>query len=503
VAAKVDPLAAPPPPLALATVLAEEPYWAWLDTAKMAGPACGYSILAAWPRALVAAKETVVRVGRPGHLQPRRADPISGLAEWFAAPSGAAPSEPGEGLTGPRFARPPTPPPSHAPPRSDFPLPFAGGLIGYWGYDLAPWMEPVVLRARDDIGVPDMYVGWYDAAVVYDHRRGEAWLVWTAGEDGAEAAALLRRALQQARGAAVPQAPARALSRPAELAGNFTYEQYLNAILRAKEYIAAGDIYQVNLSQRFAARLAVEGWSLYLRLRQTNPAPFAAYLRFGEEVEVLSSSPERFLRLEADGLVETRPIKGTISRGSTPAEDQRLARQLMDSVKDRAELLMIVDLERNDLGKVCQIGSVHVPALFSLETFETVHHLVGTVHGRLRADKTPLDLLRATFPGGSITGAPKIRAMEIIDELEPTRRAVYTGSVGYISAHGRMDLNIAIRTFIVRRGEAFYQVGGGIVADSDPAAEYQETLHKGRGLAAALAEELPQQLDALAEAARA
>jgi para-aminobenzoate synthetase component 1 len=276
-----------------------------------------------------------------------------------------------------------------------------------------------------------------------------------------------------------------------ELSCNFTYESYTAAIRRAKEYIAAGDIYQVNLSQRFYAPLQSDGFTLYNRLRTTNPAPFAAYLRHLDVVEVLSSSPERFLRLEADGLVETRPIKGTIARGATPEEDRRLAEQLQASIKDRAELLMIVDLERNDLGKVCEFGTVRVPELFALESYETVHHLVATVHGRLRAGMGPVDLLRATFPGGSITGAPKIRSMEIIDELEPTTRAVYCGSIGYISAHGRMDLNIAIRTFIVRGGEVFYQVGGGIVADSDPHAEYVETLHKGRGLAAALGGGVP------------
>ncbi|MBC7287346.1 MAG: aminodeoxychorismate synthase component I [Armatimonadetes bacterium] len=477
--ARVESIDMPPEPLALAAALAEEPYWAWLDTAKMAGPACRYSVIAAFPSIVVAAKGDCVRIGRPGQLTCRRGDPLLALQEVLDAQGGVR----------------------RALARESPRVPFVGGVVGYWGYDLAPWTEPVKLLAVDDIAVPDMYLCWYDAAVIYDHETGQAFLASLDRDAGDEAAAKLLSAVQRARRLPPPQPPDRAVRTGEELRCNFSYAQYVEAIVRAKEYIAAGDIYQVNLSQRFSAALSVNGWSLYLRLRQTNPAPFAGYLRFADEVEILSSSPERFLRVEPDGLVETRPIKGTIHRGQTPEEDQQLANRLLSSVKDRAELLMIVDLERNDLGKVCQVGSVHVPALFSLETYETVHHLVATVHGRLRADRGPVDLIRGTFPGGSITGAPKIRSMEIIDELEPTRRAIYTGSVGYISAHGRMDLNIAIRTFIVRRGEAFYQVGGGIVADSNPDSEYLETLAKGKGLAAALAPELPGQIEAMRDAA--
>jgi para-aminobenzoate synthetase component 1 len=465
-----------PDPLALAAVLADEPHFAWLDTARPGGPQGRYSLLAAWPRMILAAKGDSLRMGPAGAPRSEVGDPLAALQRLLADTA------------------------VHTP---DFPLPFAGGVLGYFGYDLAPWTEPVALDATDDVRVPDMYLGFHEAAMVYDHADRAAWLVRLPGEGGEEVAARWCEATKRARSAAPPQAPDRAVAPGTKLRGNFTYEGYVGAIASAKEYIAAGDIYQVNLSQRFSAPLAADGWSLYLRLRQTNPAPVAAYLRFADEVEVLSSSPERFLRLETDGFVETRPIKGTVARGATPEEDRRLADVLRASVKDRAELLMIIDLERNDLGKVCEIGTVRVPDLFALESYETVHHLVATVHGRLREGNGPVDLLRATFPGGSITGAPKIRSMQIIDELEPTRRAVYTGAIGYISAHGRMDLNIAIRTFIVRRGEALYQVGGGIVADSDPHAEYVETLNKGRGLAAALAEDLPGQLDALASQAGA
>jgi para-aminobenzoate synthetase component 1 len=267
---------------------------------------------------------------------------------------------------------------------------------------------------------------------------------------------------------------------------NFTKDKYLTAIRRAKAYIAAGDIYQVNLSQRFSGPLPVPPFDLYTRLRARNPAPFAAFLDFGE-MQILSSSPERFLQVEArTRQVRTRPIKGTRPRGNTPEQDADLGRELLLSEKDRAELVMIVDLERNDLGRVCETGSVHVPELMVLERDPTVHHLVSTVAGRLPPERNRMDLLRAMFPGGSITGAPKIRAMEIIAELEPTRRGVYTGSIGWLGFTGDMDLNIAIRTFVVRDGMAHFQVGGGIVADSDPEEEYEETLHKGRALMEAL-----------------
>jgi len=225
-------------------------------------------------------------------------------------------------------------------------------------------------------------------------------------------------------------------------------------------------------------------WELYRRLRQINPAPFAAYLGF-EGVSVVSSSPERFVHLSGKA-VETRPIKGTRRRGETEAEDKALAAELLASAKDHAENVMIVDLERNDLGRVCEVGSVAVTELAALETFPTVFHLTSTITGKLREDKDGIDLLQATFPGGSITGAPKIRAMEIIDELEPTRRSVYTGSIGYLGFNGDIDLNIAIRTFIVKDGKAYFQVGGGIVYDSDPEAEYRETLDKGKALFDAL-----------------
>jgi len=286
------------------------------------------------------------------------------------------------------------------------------------------------------------------------------------------------------RGAA---APAYAFDAAADLGlrSTFTHRGYLNAVAKVREYIVAGDIFQANLSQRFQAPLREQPFDLYRRLRRRNPAPFAGYLAF-DEVTVLSASPERFLRLDPDGQVETRPIKGTRPRGLGPMHDAALGRALAESVKDRAENVMIVDLLRNDLSRVCRPGSVRVPELFALEQHPTVHHLVSTVLGDLEPGADAVDLVRAAFPGGSITGAPKVRAMEVIAELEPTRRGVYCGSIGYLSATGAMDTSIVIRTFVLHDGELYFQAGGGIVADSDPELEYRETLDKAAGLIATL-----------------
>jgi para-aminobenzoate synthetase component 1 len=269
------------------------------------------------------------------------------------------------------------------------------------------------------------------------------------------------------------------------LRSSFTHAGYLDAIARVREYILAGDIYQANLSQRLEAPLRESTWELYLRLRAQNPAPFAAFLDF-PAATVLSASPERFLRVDVDGAVETRPIKGTRPRGVGPEHDAALGLALSESAKDRAENLMIVDLLRNDLSRVCSPGTVRVPELFALERHPTVHHLVSTVVGTLAPGTDALDLLRAAFPGGSITGAPKVRAMEIIAELEPSRRGVYCGSVGYWSVTGELDTSIAIRTFVALDGRVYFSAGGGIVADSDPEQEYRETLDKARALIDAL-----------------
>ncbi len=350
-----------------------------------------------------------------------------------------------------------------------------GAAVGYLGYDLGRLIERLPAMAEDDLAVPDCCLAFYDAVATRD-RQTRTWRI----EGEARSASKLARALQQD----APAGPAPQPPPAAELRRDLTRQAYLAAVQQAKDYIAAGDIIQVNLSQRFAAPWARDPFGLYQRLQALNPAPFAAFLRF-PGMAVLSSSPELFLRVRGRA-VTTRPIKGTRPRGRDATGDARLKEELLASEKDRAELLMITDLERNDLGRVCEYGSVRVPQLRTVETYATVHHLVATVEGTLRPDADVVDLLRATFPGGSITGAPKIRAMEIIEELEPTRRGVYTGAIGRIGFNGDLDLNIAIRTMVAKDGWAYFQVGGGIVADSDPAAEYQETLDKGLALASAL-----------------
>jgi para-aminobenzoate synthetase component 1 len=370
-------------------------------------------------------------------------------------------------------------------------LPFTGGAVGYFSYDLCHFIERLPARAVDDLDLPECYLGFYDAAVAFDHLKNRVYLV-SSGFPELEEEKRLRRAeerLQELRSRVMLAAPPAALapSAPAKgnsLKANFTHEGYLEAVAKAREFICAGDIFQVNLSQRFETDLPTPPYGLYKRLRQINPAPFANYFNF-DGVSIVGASPERFLKVRGDR-VETRPIKGTKPRGKTPAEDKALAESLLGSIKDRAENIMIVDLERNDIGRVCRYGTVKVTELAILETYPTVFHLTSTVVGQLCEGKDRVDLLKATFPGGSITGAPKVRAMEIIDELEPTRRSVYTGSLGYLGFNGDLDLDIVIRTIIIKDGQAYFQVGGAIVYDSEPESEYIETLDKGRALMRAL-----------------
>jgi para-aminobenzoate synthetase component 1 len=336
-----------------------------------------------------------------------------------------------------------------------------GGVVGYFAYELKQHIEELPQRAEDDLALPECYLCFYDRLLRYDPRLTAP---PSARADGARAA------------------------RPDMdgLRSTFTPEAYRRAVERTKRYITAGDIYQVNLSQRFAAPLRQSPFDLYSTLRQVNPAPFAAFLNL-PEAQVLSASPERFLHFDPTSRrVQTRPIKGTRPRGRTPERDRALSRELLSSEKDLAENVMIVDVERNDLGRVAEIGSVRVPHLAALERFATVFHLTSTVEARLRDGCDVVDLLLATFPSGSITGAPKIRAMEIIDELEPTARSVYTGAIGYIGFDGSLDLNIAIRTMLVKGDTVYFQAGGGIVDDSDPELEYQETLDKASALARAV-----------------
>ncbi|MDK2888937.1 MAG: para-aminobenzoate synthetase component [Thermoanaerobacter sp.] len=405
-------------------------------------------------------------------------------------------------------------------PPGSCPLPFGGGAVGYFSYDLGRVLEKMPSLAVDDLQTPDLCLGFYDVVTVVDRVTGEVWVVSTgfpetgpaaavrrARQRLAETCSLLASGLQRQQMESVPMETSREPwshagdtgiprvnsfhhgSHPGKrnapvLFAHFDEISYCRAVQRAKEYIAAGDIFQVNLSQRFSLPRVVEPWPLYRRLRAINAAPMAAYLNFGE-FQVVCSSPERFLKV-TDRQVETRPIKGTRPRGKDPASDMQLREELWNSEKDRAELVMIVDMERNDLGRVCRTGSVRVPELYRLEEYATVFHLVSTVEGELAPDKDVVDLLAAAFPGGSISGAPKIRAMEIIEELEPVRRGIYTGSIGYIGFDGNADLNIVIRTLIFKGEQIYFQVGGGITIDSDPYMEYVETLDKARALVRAL-----------------
>ena len=369
----------------------------------------------------------------------------------------------------------------HERPAANDGLPFHSGAVGYFSYDLCHFVERLPDTTIDDILFPDLYLAFYDRAIVYDHIAGKCWAV-AEGESPEEAEGKARGMVACAR-RNEDQKPG-FLKKPGfsahSIASNFEKAEYIEAITRAKEYIAAGDIFQVNLSQRFSTEIEMDSYELYRRLRRINPAPFAAYLRFGENA-VVSASPERFLQVRGRH-VQTRPIKGTRPRGKDPATDEAMRRELLASAKDAAELAMIIDLERNDIGRVCSYGTVKVTQKQVLEAYPTVYHLVGTIVGDIHPRFGLVDLIKACFPGGSITGAPKIRSMQIIDELEPTKRSVYTGAIGYIDFGGQMDLNIVIRTFLVRGRQAFFQAGGGLVADSDPESEYEETLHKVRAL---------------------
>ncbi len=483
----VKELVPPPDPAASCERLAHLPYRLLLDSAAR-GPRLGrYSFLAADPVAVVRSRGVVVECAGAPVATGDALEAVRNLLVDFAAE-----------------------------PLPDLP-PFQGGAAGYLAYDWGRVHERIPPPRHEDLGVPDVVLAIYDWVLAWDHETSRAWLISTG---------LLERDLsrRQQRAAERASAVIEQLSRPAAdgrltgvqahaspapttssagdraptypvgpdaadprlgLRSSFTHADYLDAVSRVREYIFAGDIFQANLSQRFDAPLAEEPWSLYLRLRARNAAPFAAYLDFPEAV-VLSASPERFLSVSVNGRVETRPIKGTRPRGVGPEHDAALGLALTVSAKDRAENLMIVDLLRNDLSRVCAPGSVHVPELFALEHYATVHHLVSTVVGDLAPGEDALSLLRAAFPGGSITGAPKVRAMEIIAELEPSERGVYCGAIGYWSLTGALDTSIAIRTAVARAGRVYFSAGGGIVADSDPEQEYRETLDKARGLIDAL-----------------
>ena len=427
---------------------AEDPIAAFLDSAAEAGGRGRYAYIAANPYRVISSGERIDVNGVPQDGDPFGV--LEGELKKFQRPTDAA-----------------------------LP-PFQGGAVGYFGYGLGRHLEKLPKPQSLGLDVSDMVVGLYDTVAGFDALTKKAWIIATDTD---------------VPGRPSPQARTKAMalkiesgSRPTPVdwtpIGNWRMEvsqnQYEEMVARAIDYINAGDIFQANLTQRLLADMpaGLSPFMLYRRLRSLSPAPFAAYLNIGEGGAIASASPERFLALTADGRVATRPIKGTRPRGQTQLEDKRLARDLLQSEKDQAENLMIVDLLRNDLSRVCRLGSVEVSELATLERFANVHHLVSEVTGTLFPNLGPIDLLRATFPGGSITGAPKIRAMEIINELEPSRRGPYCGAIAWIGFDGAMDSSIVIRTLVIKDGQVVAQAGGGIVADSSPRAEYEEAMDK-------------------------
>ncbi|AIK96708.1 aminodeoxychorismate synthase component I [Candidatus Odyssella acanthamoebae] len=363
--------------------------------------------------------------------------------------------------------------------------PFQGGVVGYLSYELARSLENLPTAPEDDLNFPDLMMGFYDVVVAFDHHQQRGW-IFSSGFPTEDLSYAHQRLIWMSEIInTLNPSKNNSVFDVGNLYNPFDQYTYPSQVQKVIDYIYVGDIYQANLTRRYEASYQGDPFALYARLRERNPAPFSAYIKDQHHV-IASASPERFLKL-TDQHVETKPIKGTIHRDLVdPVQDQHLAQQLAASEKDRAENLMIVDLMRNDLSRVCQPGSVQVPKLLEVESYATVHHLVTTVTGTLDDNKSAIDLLKATFPGGSITGAPKIRAMEIIAELEPTYRGVYCGSIGYIGFDGTMDTSIVIRTFLLTDDKLTFQVGGGIVADSDPIAEYEETLTKAGGLKKAL-----------------
>jgi para-aminobenzoate synthetase component 1 len=452
-------------PVALFAPFARDRYASLLESALTGGPRDRYSFIAVEPFRVLTSKDGVITIDGERSL----GNPFEVLRRELSL-----------------YSLQPIP---------ELP-PLQGGVVGYFGYELVRHLERVPLARADDMQFPDLALGFHDVLVAVDHADRRAWLL-SSGLPATHPTARWQRAMERldavserlAAGNRLAELPVRTKS--TEVTANFTRSEYEAVVQRVVDYILAGDIFQANLSQRFTAPLAAgaNAFDLYCRLRDLNPAPFAAFLRF-DDVEVVSASPERFLSMRGNR-VETCPIKGTRPRGRTVEEDRALADELLASEKDRAENVMIVDLLRNDLSRVCRDRSIAVPRLCELESFATVHHLVSTIVGELQLGLTAVDLLAACFPGGSITGAPKIRAMEIIAELEPTRRGPYCGSIGYIGFDGDMDTSIVIRTYAIRNGCVTFQAGGGIVADSTPGGEYAETLAKARALIAALSTSEP------------
>lgn len=391
-------------------------------------------------------------------------------------------------------------------------LPFVGGAVGFFGYELAALTLPRVrCENADDLGLPDLSLAFVDQVLAYDHAAGQLWMFGlgfgsvgsSRGESARDEAMAGSRAAADrlaarveallsapvAMGEAKPSAQTIGQAEEAgvELASTVDASGHAKAVDVILEQIAAGNVYQANYSQRLTARVGADPWRLYGALRRHNPAPFGAYLAL-PDAAVLSSSPERFLRMDVARRVESRPIKGTRPRGDDEVADARLRRALAESEKDRAENLMIVDLVRNDLGRVCAPGSIAVPELMQIEAYATVFQMVSTVTGELATGRDAFDLVRANFPPGSMTGAPKLAAIALLESLESVRRGVYAGALGYLDLRGGLDLSVVIRTLVCKDGLAHLHVGGGIVADSTPSAEYLESLDKARAPLAAIEE---------------
>lgn len=370
------------------------------------------------------------------------------------------------------------------PPHAGAP-PFLGGAIGYFGYEAKNLMEPSLSQeAKDDIGLPDIYLLFFDEGIVLDHEKRELWLFAATGKKIKRLEDDLMTSWNKKGGKSGAKTRPVLEKRPGRIESSLDRASFQRQAQKAKRYIEQGEIYQANLSQRFSFPVRQTALQIYQSLRSINPSSFFGILDAGS-FQIISGSPERLVKLE-DGVLETRPIAGTRSRGKTAAEDSAVALDLILNEKERAEHIMLVDLERNDLGRVSEFGSVAVDELMALEDYSHVKHIVSNIRGVLRRGLDSIDVLKAFFPGGTITGAPKIRCMEIIDELEPVARGPYTGSLGYLSFTGNMDLNIIIRSLILKDKRGYLQVGAGIVADSIPRKEYDETLYKAEAILSAL-----------------
>ncbi len=440
----------------LFTIFKDYPYSFFLDSGMNHDGLGKYSFIGFDPHLIFKSKNDVINIIKDGQQQSFTGEPFDKLKEIFNQYQKSYNTE----------------------------IPFVGGFVGYLSYDLCHHIERLPRRAIDDVGIPDSFFGLYDGVIIIDHKENKTFIASLGiKEDAHKVVGDIAKQIEKAEKVEIKNEEINRIM-PVELKSNFTKEEYIKTIDRVKEYIKEGDIYQANLTQRFQCTLEESPYQLYTKLRKINPAPFASFIDFGEG-QIVSSSPERFIQIKK-GVIETRPIKGTRPRGKTLEEDLLNKNELINSEKDQAELLMIVDLERNDLGKVSKTGTVKVTELFHLEEYPTVYHLVSTIQGEIKEECDVIDCIKATFPGGSITGAPKIRAMEIIDELEPTQRNIYTGSIGYIGLNGEVDLNIVIRTIVCKGDKAYFQVGGGIVWDSDAMMEYEETFYKARALIRAL-----------------